>query len=147
MNPDFNYFIDTNVLVYYTFDDFEPEKHSKSFDLIQKLAESGAKFFISPQIVREYFAVVTNPRYLSNHLSPKAAIQEIRAFLADFELLNTDYASMEFLFLLLEKYNIIKQDVHDANIVVTMLENGIQQIITFNKDHFEKIKEIKVIVP
>ena len=59
MIPDFNYLLDTNILVYYTFDDFEPEKHSKSHSIIQSLADQGAKFFISQQIIREYFTVIT----------------------------------------------------------------------------------------
>jgi predicted nucleic acid-binding protein len=63
--------VDTNILIYSTFEDFDPGKHVQCNDTLNKLLQAGTTLFISSQILREYFAVSTNQnifkiRYLLN---------------------------------------------------------------------------------
>ena len=41
MSPEYDYvFVDTNVLIYSTFEDFEPDKHAHSIDILNKLIKT-----------------------------------------------------------------------------------------------------------
>ena len=53
-------FIDTNILIYSTFPDFDSEKHIQSLESLNQLLQSGKPLFVSSQILREYFAISTN---------------------------------------------------------------------------------------
>jgi len=70
-------FIDTNVLVYSTFVDFEPEKHLDCIKTLNSLDQSGRSLFISAQVLREFYAIVTNDRIFSKPLTSKQALRKI----------------------------------------------------------------------
>ncbi len=53
-------FLDTNVLVYHTFEDFDVEKHTIAASTLQQLHGSQCLLYISPQIIREFVAIATN---------------------------------------------------------------------------------------
>jgi predicted nucleic acid-binding protein len=80
-------FIDTNVLIYSTFPDFEPEKHIQSIEALNQLLQSGTPLFVSSQILREYFAISTNGSIFKKPLSRKHAIGKIQEFSKRFMLL------------------------------------------------------------
>jgi len=44
-------------------------------------------------------------------------------------------------------YKVIGKQIHDTNIVATMLTNGITRLVTFNPDDFKRFTEIEIIVP
>ena len=46
--------IDTNVLIYSTFEDFEPEKHIRCLEILNELNQSGNPLCISSQVLREF---------------------------------------------------------------------------------------------
>ena len=78
-------FLDTNVLIYHTFADYDKDKYGISRELITKQAEKKCWFVISPQIIREFFAISTNSKILANPLSPEEAFEKIDEFLEKFE--------------------------------------------------------------
>ena len=57
MNQDYKYFIDTNILVYASLEDYEKEKHLISNNVLSKLNKNKNQVFISTQILREFYAV------------------------------------------------------------------------------------------
>ena len=79
-------FLDTNILVYATLEDFDLDKHHQIVDILTYLSEKESKFIISTQIIREFFAVVTNPKYLRNPLSFIEVNKQIGFFQSSFEL-------------------------------------------------------------
>jgi predicted nucleic acid-binding protein len=80
-------FIDTNVLIYSTFPDFEPEKHIQSLETLNHLLQTGTPLFVSSQILREYFAISTNGSIFKKPLNRKQAVGKIQEFLKRFTLL------------------------------------------------------------
>lgn len=79
-------FLDTNILVHYTFKDFEPKKHEECRKIIANLVDNKIRIFISTQVLREFFAVVTGKRYFSSPLDPVTAKDQIVYFSSVFEV-------------------------------------------------------------
>ncbi|MDO9288699.1 MAG: hypothetical protein Q7T83_07900 [Thermodesulfovibrionales bacterium] len=46
---------------------------------------------------------------------------------------------------LLEEHPIDRQKIHDMNIIATMRDNGVSNLMTFNYDDFKAVKEITII--
>lgn len=138
-------FLDTNILVYSTFEDYDAAKHIKSREAIDSLSVSGKTLFISPQVLREFYAVSTNKNIFKKPLTGKQAVQKIKEFLDVFSVVFESENTIHRLITLLDKHAITRQKVHDMNIAATMLDNNIRHLVTFNRDDFKIIKEITMV--
>ncbi len=147
MNRESKLFIDTNILVYASLEDFDPIKYSSSVEILRQLVESQHHLFISTQIIREFLSVSTNKKFLKNPLPIKEANRKVKEFRQNFEVLNIEIETIERLMKIAEKYQISGKNIHDAAITATMLENGIKNILTYDKKDFEIYKEITVHSP
>ncbi len=136
-------FVDTNILIYSTFEDFDPEKHVQCTDTLNKLLQAGTPLFISSQILREYFAVSTNQNIFKKPLTYKQAVSKMKEFLARFTLVHEKESTIHILITLIGKYAVSRQKIHDMNIVATMVDNGITHLLTYNVQDFKQINEIQ----
>lgn len=139
--------IDTNILIHATFQDFDNLKHLKVIRLLDSFKTSGVTTYVTPQILREFFAISTNSTIFKKPLSNKQAVNKIKEFLNYFKLASETDATLQSLLHLLEKYGTLRQKVHDMNIVATILDNDIHQLMTFNGKDFKDIKEIILTKP
>lgn len=137
--------IDANILIHATFEDFDKPKHLKSLKMLDSFADSGVIIYITPQILREFFAISTNSTIFKKPLSNKQAVKKIKEFLDYFRLASETDTTIQSLLHLLEKYGTLRQKVHDMNIVATMLDNDIRHLMTFNGKDFKDIKEIALV--
>lgn len=138
-------FVDTNVLIYSTFEDYDNDKHIKCLKAIDDHAAAGKFLCISPQILREFFAVSTNKKIFKKPLTCKQAAKKIKEFMDVFTMIYETEDTMHSLLALLEKHPIIRQKIHDMNIIATMKDNGVSHLMTFNRDDFKGIKEITLL--
>lgn len=137
-------FIDSNILIYSTFPDFDSEKHIKSLEYLNRPSHSGSALFLSSQVLREYFAISTNGTIFKKPLNQRQAIGKINEFLKRFTLLLEKESTIEILIGLIEKQAVSRHKIHDLNIVATMLDHGISRLLTYNRKDFEKIKDISL---
>ncbi len=140
-------FLDTNILVHYTFKDFEPTKHTDCRRVIEQLRTTNIKMNISTQVLREFYAVVTGKRYFKSPLEPNVAKDQILYFSSVFNVAGITIDVISRLIPLIEKYEIKGQDIHDATIVATMLDIGNDTLLSYNKKDFGNFQEIKTIDP
>jgi hypothetical protein len=138
---------DTNVLVYATNEDspfFEVAK-----ELRQKALVGEIRACITPQILAEYYSVVTSPRRVTKPLSPKQAREEVEAYLqADaIRKLPIQSSASAQMVELADRYRVREQGIYDVQLVATMLDHGVKSIYTANEKDFERFKEIQVINP
>ncbi len=138
-------FVDTNILIYSTFEDFEPEKHLQCVDTLNRLLQAETILFVSSQILREYFAITTNKNIFKKPLTYKQAAAKMKEFMATFTLVYEKESTIHVLIALIGKYAILQQKIHDMNIVATMLDNNITHLLTYNAKDFRKISEIKLL--
>lgn len=139
--------LDTNVLVY------AADQLSPFHDVCRKLREDGRtgkrNLCITPQVLFEFYAVVTDPKRVRDPLDPSEAIAEISAYLDD-PAIKTIHQTPEAtgrVTDLAERYAIRRQEIFDALIVATMLSNDVRQIYTYDVGHFSQYPEIQVLKP
>lgn len=139
--------LDTNVLVYAA-DEASP-LYERSKSLRDKGLLSQIQLCVCPQVLMEFFAIITDPRRVENPREPKEAIEEIEKYLLSKNIFKI-YPKEDTLLRtirLLKKYNLKRQRVFDAQLVATMLSNGLTRIYTFNQEDFFKFEEIEVLTP
>ncbi|MFH1648456.1 MAG: hypothetical protein ABIA11_01830 [Patescibacteria group bacterium] len=117
------------------------------------LREKGLKgevpLCICPQVLNEFFAIVTDPRRVSNPRTQKEALLEMEKYFYSKNILKIypGHEIIERTLDLLKRYEITKQEIFDLQLVATMLSNNIIRLYTYNQDDFSKFKEIEVLSP
>src|SRR5207247_1554731 len=97
----------------------------------------------------EFYAVITDPRRVSQPLSGADAARELEKYLNDpriRKLLPGDGVGAAVLSLI-RKYTITRQDVFDIVIVATMIANDIRKICSYDTAQFSRFSEIEVLRP
>jgi predicted nucleic acid-binding protein len=139
-----NIFFDTNVLIYETFEDFDVDKYESVCCDLQYFSDNNYNVYISSQILREFLVISTNNKFFEKPLTIDAALSKVDEYRKNFEVLYGSELSMTKLKHLISKYQICKQDIHDTNIVATMLAHQLKEIYTFNVKDFRFYEEIRL---
>jgi predicted nucleic acid-binding protein len=138
-------FVDTNVLVFARIP--SAPFHAEASKAMNRVFQSGAALRISRQIIREFISTVTKPLSFSKPFdSARVAVEvenlEQAALVAD----ETADVTRQLLALLAAIPCGGKQ-VHDANIVATMLVHGIPNLLTHNIADFQRFGHLITIIP
>jgi toxin-antitoxin system PIN domain toxin len=141
--------LDTNVLVY-AFDQ-QSKFHNASRTLLVKAAdaESQGHYSVTPQILAEFFAVVTNPRRVHNPRTPQEALDVIERLMAlpHLTVLAVPIDVVSRWVKLIRIHQVRGSAVFDTQLAATMLANGVRKIYTFDRAHFEHFSEIEIVTP
>ncbi len=129
--------LDTNVLLAAT--DQARAEHEQAVAAINVWPASGVVLYTSGQILREYLAVATRPVEQNGlSMSRLDAIANVRALRARLNVLAEDIKVNDRLLELLEMVQCAGEQVHDANVVATMLVHGIDTVVTMNIGDFAR---------
>jgi len=137
--------LDSNVLIYAT--DRQSPHHDACVSFRDRAIRGEIAACLSPTVLTEFFAVVTDSRRAVNPLSSSEALDEIAVYHRTFPLLVPGDAALDRLQTLIERYDIQGQDVFDAFILATMLSHDVRRICTFNRSDFERFREVEVETP
>jgi predicted nucleic acid-binding protein len=129
-------FVDTNVLVYST----RPlsAHHLAAARALARLGAAGSILWISPQILREYLAAVTRPQATAPGLPIETAINDVHRFRTTFRVAEERASALDRLIELISAHRVAGRQVHDANIVATMLDCSVYRLLTFNGADFRR---------
>jgi predicted nucleic acid-binding protein len=114
------------------------------------LARSGIDepLVISRQVLREYLAVVTRQQTWGDALPLRVAMADAEIFCRRFRVLEDGPAVWDELLQLSRRIPFGGRQVHDANIVATMLAHRERRLLTFNEADFKRfVPLIEVVVP
>lgn len=128
-------FIDTNVLVYATAEGAPFQDKARA--ALVGLAPN-EKLSISRQVLREYLAVMTRPQTWGKPLGLTEAMADTTAFANRFGVLEDGPMVWNQLFELSRHYVFAGRQVHDANIVATMIAHDEHRLLTFNAGDFRR---------
>lgn len=134
--------IDTNILVY-AYDTSEGIKHEASKNLLKQIWEVGGGI-VCLQNLMEFFVVITQKVENPVDVAETRTIVEDILKSDNWRVIDRDVGTFLDAINLVSKHNI---HLWDAVIVACMKENEITEIITENREDFEKVPGIKVIVP
>ena len=132
-------FIDTNVLIYARI--LEAPDHHIAREGLNRALRENEPIRISRQVAREYLAVMTRPQTWDNPLTREEVLQDVNRFLMSFEVLEDGPSVTEMLTALCREVAVGGRQIHDANIVATMLAHGEQRLLTFNTSDFRRYED------
>ncbi len=127
--------LDTNVLLAAT--DEQRSDHRDAVVSLNEWPASGVVLYTSGQILREYFAVATRPiGHNGLGMRQPAAVANVRALRGRLRLMAEHEKVADRLADLLDAVDCAGKQVHDANVVATMLVHGVDTLITSNVEDF-----------
>lgn len=129
--------LDTNVLL--TATDEGRAEHARAQATINDWPAAGTSLYTSGQVLREYLSVATRPAGQNGlGLTQPEAVTNVRKLRLRLRFLAESDKVGERLLELLEKVQCHGKQVHDANLVATMLVHGIDTLVTSNADDFTR---------
>lgn len=132
-------FIDTNVFVYARFP--ASPWHSDALALLESVSFDNELRCISRQIIREYLASVSRPMPWADALSRQFALDDVKLMVSNHTMLEDGPAVTRRLIQICRQTPVGGRQVHDANIVATMLAHGERRLLTFNVAHFRRFSD------
>ncbi len=135
-------FIDTCVLVYAT-TPLSPF-HQAARDALGTTAGDGA---ISRQVLREFLAVMSRVQASAAPLAMPVLAAAVNAFALRYSVLEDGPAVTDELLRLLASTACGGRQIHDANIVATMLSHGVTRLLTHNVADFHRFEPQIEVVP
>ena len=133
-------FLDTNILVYASID--TSPFHTAARDALTQLESAETPLWISRQVMREYLATLVRP---SIPLPVAELVGAVRSFELRYHVAeDSPLVTAQFLSLLEQG---LSRQVHDTNIVATMLTYGVQRILTNNPNDFTPFQSLITVVP
>jgi predicted nucleic acid-binding protein len=136
---------DTNVLIYAL--DADAPHHTAARALLEAARDGSATLYVTPQILSEFYAVVTNARRVAKPRSPAEAWDAISDLLKFLHVLPIPAHVVDGWMSLVRRHPVTGADVFDLQIVATMRANDVRRIYTFNVRDFEMIAEISAVAP
>ena len=132
-------FVDTNVLVNSRIRSAPSNELARS--VLQSARQSREPLRISRQILREYLAVVTRPQPRQAGISRQEALDDVQELMDIYHVLEDGPAVTETLIRLCREVSVGGRQIHDANIVATMMAHGERRLLTFNTTDFRRFGE------
>jgi len=140
MADDAGVFLDTNVLVYAAVK--ESPFYEAARRAIGESSQQGRVCWVSRQVIREFLVTLTRP----DAFSPPVEIGTVLDLADDLERrfqVAEDGANVtRALHDLLRRVPVRGKKIHDANIVATMLANGIRTLLTHNAADFDGFSDV-----
>ena len=145
--PDDPAVVDTNVLVYALYS--ESEHHAASRTLLDQAQDGHARLCLLPQVLAEFYSVVTSARRVTRPRQPGEVLDLIQKLVTmpGISLLPVPTDTVDRWMTLVRKYAVTGAATFDVQLVACMLGNGIRRIYTFNRDHFDRFSEVEALTP
>jgi predicted nucleic acid-binding protein len=133
-------FVDTNVLLRATHAD--ADMYTQAARLLKQARRNYEELWISRQVIREYLVNVLRPGILSIPLTPSEAVIRVSRLRALFTIADdTDEVTTQLL-ALLQRFPGGGKQVHDTNIIATMLVNKIDTLITADVEDMRRFSTL-----
>ena len=138
-------FIDTNALIRATV--ATAPLHTEANRTITRLYEDGVELWISRQVLREYLVNIMRDQSYAQPVAPEVAVSQVKAFEERFRVADETAQVTQQLLALIRQYPMGGKQIHDANIVATMLVYGIGALFTHNISDLKRFSDIVTLIP
>jgi predicted nucleic acid-binding protein len=138
-------FVDTNILVYAHLA-LSP-LYTAALTRLQDLNNAGFELWISRQTLREYLSAMTRPGVLTGSIPIPSLLADVRNLASRFAIAEDGPAVTTHLLTLMSTFPAGGKQVHDTNIVATMLAHNILQLLTHNTSDFARFASVITVMP
>jgi toxin-antitoxin system PIN domain toxin len=139
--------VDANILVYAVYRD--TPQHAASRAWLERAVRGEVKICLTSQVLAEFFAIVTNPKRVSDPRTPDDAVTAIEAALAlpGTTLLPVLPQVTSRWLEMLRHHPVRGGAVFDLQLIATLAANGVDRICTFNRADFERFPGLEIVTP
>lgn len=137
--------IDTNILVYANLA-LSPF-HTLAVERLQEYNRQGCELWVSRQSLREYLSAMTKQNVLTASIQISSLVADVQYFASRFLIGEDGTEVTDKLLNLISKYPTGGKQVHDANIVATMMNCGVNHLLTHNVKDFIRFSDVITILP
>ena len=138
-------FVDTNILIYANV--ITAPLHTQALDVLKAAHQAGRPLWINRQVIREFIAARTRPQTFAQPATPAVIAERVRYLETHFHIADDTGAVTTQLIELMNNFPIGGKQVHDANIVATLLAYDIPCLLTHNVKDFKRFDKTIVIEP
>lgn len=138
-------FVDTNILLRAMIP--QMAHHQEAEALIQKMWSEEIELWISRQVIREYLVQATHPNSFTPPLTVEQVMKQMEIIETLFRISDETREVTVQLFNLLQEYPTRGKQIHDANIVATMVANNIGRLLTMNVADFARFGDRVELIP
>ena len=135
-SPADSVFVDANILIYAR--QAHSPFHQAALSKLAALALAGRTLWTSRQVLREYLAGMSRPSLTAAPPPMASLIADVRFFVTKFIVVEDGPTVTHHLLDLLSAIPCFGKQVHDANIVATLLSHGIPMLLTHNVADFTR---------
>ncbi len=132
-------FFDTNIVLRLLNQTLS--QHDEVTLLVERVKDHYAEIWISRQVMREYLVQVTRTGFLDEPLSISTIKTHIATMVETFTIADETEAVTDMLLDLLATYPTGGKQIHDANLVATMLVNQIDTLLTLNVSDLQRFAD------
>jgi predicted nucleic acid-binding protein len=132
-------FVDTNVLLR-AFHNTFPE-HARARAMVDRMLDDGNELWISRQVLREYLVQATSPRTFVEPLSIDTVLKQLEGIRSVCRVADETELVTSRLLELLKTHPTQGKQVHDANIVATMLAYDIDTLLSINIEDMKRFAD------
>lgn len=139
--------VDTDVLVYSLFEN--SEQHSAAKHLLDRAQHGEFILGFSPLVLAEVYAVITDSRRVTSPFTAAEAVKAIDSFLKmpGTILLPIPLELVPNWIDVLQRHSLTSGQAFDAQLVVTLFNNGVQSIYTFDGAAYEQFEMVAPLIP
>src|SRR5258705_10456145 len=138
-------FVDTNVLLRAMVR--QMKHHQEAETLIQTMWDDGVELWINRQVIREYLVQATHPNTFEKPLSANTVVTQVGQITRLFRVADDTADVTSQLISLMGDFPTGGKQVHDANIVATMLAYDIDTLLTANITDFKRFESKITLIP
>jgi predicted nucleic acid-binding protein len=132
-------FLDTNILLRSTVQAFPHYPEIQAY--VAKYLADDSELWISRQVIREYLVQTMRPQAFMKPMTPERAIKQVKSMQQVFQIADETSTTTRELLQLIQSFPVGGKQIHDANIVATMLTNDIDTLITLNTSDFKRFAD------
>lgn len=141
-----NVLLDTNILLRLA--DTGNPHHLDALSAVKKLDAMGIVCTIVPQVLYEYWVVVTRPSENNGlGLSTEIAEAGVAKWISTFQFLRDERGVYGHWLKLVGTHDVKGKNAHDARLVAAMQRHGINDLLTFNQSDFARFTGIRTWTP
>lgn len=133
-------FLDTNFLLRALIT--EMPLHEQANQWIKTLLQDQVEIWINGQVIREFIVQSTHPKTLQTPLSVSETIASLETIMPLFNVADETQSVRSHLLKLIQKYPTQGKQIHDANLVATMLAYEIPSLVTLNVADFKRFVDV-----
>lgn len=129
-------FLDTNILLRRMIE--QAPLHQEAKQLVQDQYKAHVELWISRQVIREFIVQVTRPQSFMRPITMEELDFQLRTMRTVFNTADETEAVTTQLLALMKAVPTGGKQVHDANVVATMLAYGIDTLLTTNVEDMKR---------